>query len=127
MKTNKPQIGIIGAGTMGRGIAQVAATAGHPVVLFDANYAALRKAENDLNALMDKLVQKGKITQSNARSILDNIHYSEENTKLHDSSVIIEAIVEDLRIKKEVFSTLKRRLQKIVFSQQIRRRFQLLQ
>ena len=55
------KIGVLGAGSMGSGIAQVAATAGHEVMLFDTNQSALQKASEKLQKILNRLVEKGKI------------------------------------------------------------------
>ena len=92
---------------MGAGIAQVAAGEGHRVVLYDASDAAIKKAEIGLNALMEKLVRKGKLTQSQADQLLGNIQFRENISSLSGADLVIEAIVEDLEIKKTVFATLE--------------------
>ncbi|HTN16751.1 MAG TPA: 3-hydroxyacyl-CoA dehydrogenase NAD-binding domain-containing protein, partial [Chitinophagaceae bacterium] len=69
--------GIIGSGAMGSGIAQVIATAGHTVVLFDTNGAALQKAELSLKNSFAKLVEKGKLGKEDADRCLGNISYAD--------------------------------------------------
>lgn len=95
-------IGVIGAGAMGSGIAQVAAMAGHKVVLFDANAAALDKAKASLAATISKLAEKGKIT--NADEVLSRFSYAADIAAFADCGLIIEAIIENLDIKKKVFA-----------------------
>ncbi len=101
-------IGIIGAGTMGAGIAQVAATAGCSVKLYDTKTDALEKAKTDLEKIMDRLVEKGKIDSEEKERIQNNIKYVNSLKELKDSDLTIEAIVENLDIKKNVFSTLEK-------------------
>lgn len=101
-------VGIIGAGTMGSGIAQVAATAGCSVKLYDTKTDALEKARTDLEKIMDRLVEKGKIIQKEKDRIQSNIQYVSSLKDLSDSDLTIEAIVENLDIKKNVFSTLEK-------------------
>ncbi|WP_271855076.1 3-hydroxyacyl-CoA dehydrogenase NAD-binding domain-containing protein [Patiriisocius marinus] len=101
------KIGIIGAGTMGSGIAQVAATAGCVVKLFDLNQAALDKAKASLEKIMTRLVEKGRIESEEKMRIQRNISYVNSLKELADSDLTIEAIVENLDIKKKVFQELE--------------------
>jgi 3-hydroxybutyryl-CoA dehydrogenase len=100
------KIGVIGSGAMGAGIAQVAATAGHKVVLYDACPIALGKAGLSLKSNLEKLEAKGKIVSSQA--ILSNIEITEEQSQLSGSQLIIEAIVEDIEIKKKLFQNIEK-------------------
>lgn len=100
-------IGIIGGGTMGSGIAQVAATSGCKVKLFDTNQAALDKARVALEKILARLVEKGRIVTSEKDRIQANISYVETLKDLSDSNLTIEAIVENLEIKKNLFSELE--------------------
>ena len=102
------KVAIIGAGTMGSGIAQVAATAGCTVKLYDLDMEALEKAKADLEKIMNRLVEKGKIDFKEKERIQNNIKYVNSLKELKDSDLIIEAIVENLDIKKNVFSTLEK-------------------
>jgi len=98
-------VGVIGSGAMGSGIAQVAAMAGHEVFLFDTNPAALKKSQTSLQQVLDKLQAKGKI--ADATSVFHRIHFVKELQALQSSGLIIEAIVEQLAVKQEVFSALE--------------------
>ncbi|HCA06757.1 3-hydroxyacyl-CoA dehydrogenase NAD-binding domain-containing protein [Chryseobacterium sp.] len=100
-------IGIIGAGTMGVGIAQVAATAGCKVVLFDANAPQIDKALSGLEKTLQKLVDKAKISQDKATEIRTNIVKGEALKDLKDSDLVIEAIIENKDIKTKVFTELE--------------------
>lgn len=100
-------IGIIGAGTMGVGIAQVAATAGCKVVLFDANAPQIDKALTGLEKTLQKLAEKGKISQEKAAEIRNNILKGEALQDLKDSDLVIEAIIENKDIKTKVFTELE--------------------
>ncbi len=93
---------------MGAGIAQIAATAGCTVRIFDTNEAALQKAEASLKKIMDRLVEKGKIDSEEKERIQNNIQYVNSLKKLKDSDMTIEAIVENLDVKMNVFSTLEK-------------------
>lgn len=100
-------IGIIGAGTMGVGIAQVAATAGCKVVLFDANTPQIDKALLGLEKTLQKLVNKAKISREKATEIRNNIVKGEALQDLKDSDLVIEAIIENKDIKTKVFTELE--------------------
>ncbi|NND12231.1 MAG: 3-hydroxybutyryl-CoA dehydrogenase, partial [Flavobacteriaceae bacterium] len=100
-------VGIIGSGTMGSGIAQVAATAGCKVNLYDTSQAALDKAKSSLNKILLRLIEKGRIDESEKSRIQGNISYVNNLKELSDSDLTIEAIVENLDIKKKVFSELE--------------------
>ena len=100
-------VGIIGSGTMGSGIAQVAATAGCVVRLFDTNQSALDKAKNNLEKVLLRLIEKGRIDESEKGRIQTNIIYANQLQDLSEADLIIEAIVEDLSIKQAVFSELE--------------------
>lgn len=100
-------IGIIGAGTMGSGIAQVAATAGCSVKLFDVQQPALDKAEAKLEKILNRLIEKGRIDADEKNRIQGNIKYVNSLKELSDADLTIEAIVENLDIKKKVFQELE--------------------
>ncbi|WP_335977543.1 3-hydroxyacyl-CoA dehydrogenase NAD-binding domain-containing protein [Gaetbulibacter jejuensis] len=100
-------VGIIGSGTMGSGIAQVAATAGCSVKLYDTNQAALDKAKASLEKILNRLIEKGRIDTEEKNRIQSNIRYVDSLKALADSNLTIEAIVENLDIKKKVFSELE--------------------
>lgn len=101
-------VGIIGAGTMGAGIAQVAATAGCTVKLFDKNEEALASSKAALEKVLTRLIEKGKINREEKARIQNNIDYVTTLTELKESDLTIEAIVENLEIKKNVVSTLEK-------------------
>jgi 3-hydroxybutyryl-CoA dehydrogenase len=100
-------IGVIGAGAMGSGIAQVAATAGHDVILFDTSSAQLEKSKSDLAATLQKLTEKGKLTAEAAQDIQSRIQYASQLEAFAPCALIIEAIVERLDVKQEVFTKLE--------------------
>ncbi|NRD21645.1 3-hydroxybutyryl-CoA dehydrogenase [Winogradskyella litoriviva] len=100
-------IGIIGSGTMGSGIAQVAATSGCTVKLYDTNQAALDKAKANLEKILNRLIEKGRIDTEEKNRIQSNISYVDTLKDLADSNLTIEAIIENLEIKKKVFSELE--------------------
>ncbi|UAB82439.1 3-hydroxybutyryl-CoA dehydrogenase [Marixanthomonas sp. SCSIO 43207] len=100
-------VGIIGSGTMGSGIAQVAATAGCSVKLYDTNSEALDKAKTALEKILNRLIEKGRIDEAEKNRIQSNISYVDSLKELSDSELTIEAIVENLDIKKKVFQELE--------------------
>lgn len=101
------KVGIIGSGAMGSGIAQVAAMAGHEVHVYDANPVAAQTAAENLKVSLKKLIEKGKCSEEKASQILTQVFFQSSIDKLNACSLIIEAIVEDLSIKKEVFVALE--------------------
>lgn len=100
-------VGIVGAGAMGSGIAQVAVEAGHQVILYDAFPKALEKSKAKFEALMDKLIAKGKRTAEQKEQYLKNLHYEDQMSALKNADLVIEAIVEDIEIKKKIFFDLE--------------------
>lgn len=102
------EIGILGAGTMGAGIAQVAAQNGCEVVLVDQSQEMLTKAEISLDKVLSRLVEKGTLTEDEKINIQGRITYS---TDIHDfkfAKLVIEAIVEKLDVKHKVFADLEK-------------------
>jgi len=100
-------IGVVGSGAMGSGIAQVAATAGHPTIIYDTNAAALDKAKANLTNSLNKLVEKQKITADKAADILALTTYSSSIQDFKSCDLIIEAIVENIDVKQSVFKELE--------------------
>lgn len=101
------KVGIIGSGTMGSGIAQVAATAGCRVKLYDTKIEALDQAKTSLEKILNRLVEKGRIDAEEKIRIQENIQYVDLLKDLSDSNLVIEAIVENIEIKKLVFTELE--------------------
>jgi 3-hydroxybutyryl-CoA dehydrogenase len=100
-------VGVVGAGTMGAGIAQVAAQNGHQVVLVDTNQEMLNKAELGLGKVLARLVEKGTISADERINIQGNITYSTSITDLQHCGMVIEAIVENLGVKHKVFESIE--------------------
>lgn len=98
---------IIGAGTMGSGIAQVAATAGETVKLYDTNKEALEKSRLALEKVLNRLIEKGRIDEAEKNRIQGNILYVTDFNELADADLTIEAIVENAEIKQKVFKDLE--------------------
>ncbi len=101
------KIGITGAGTMGAGIAQVASTNGHEVFLYDAYAEQLKKAEEGLIKILNRQVEKERMTQDEVDGILSRIHFVENINDFADCGLVIEAIIEDINIKKDTFQRLE--------------------
>jgi 3-hydroxybutyryl-CoA dehydrogenase len=97
------KIGIIGAGTMGHGIALVAAKAGYEVVLHDIKDEYVKKGLGSVEKFVDKSVEKGKMTPDDKKNILGKIHGTTKLEDMKDADVIIEAILEEVKMKKDVF------------------------
>jgi len=102
------KIGIIGSGSMGSGIAQVAATCGHSVILIDSKQSALDQSRTTIQLSLAKLAEKGKITPEKTAEILDRLSFDTTYEKLSDCLLVIEAVVEDLAIKSIVFDQLEK-------------------
>ena len=105
-------VGVVGAGAMGTGIAQVAAAAGHKVVLADATEGATQKAQASIGKVMDREVEKGRMTREAADALVSRIDF--QWTRLGDDvsayrhcGLVIEAIIEDLDIKQSLFKRLE--------------------
>ncbi len=101
------KVAVIGSGTMGSGIAQVAATAGCQVKVFDTKPEALEKSKTKLDKVLSRLIEKGRIDADEKSRIQENIDYVDSLQALHDVDLTIEAIVENLDIKKSVFQQLE--------------------
>ena len=96
-------IAVMGAGTMGRGIAQAAASAGHPVMLYDVSKKHTQDAIEYIGQRLEESLQKGKITENSKVQILNNIKPVYVLDELFQAKLIIEAVIEDLKIKQELF------------------------
>ena len=101
------KISVIGAGTMGAGIAQIAATNGHKVCLYDSFDGAIESAESKLKTILNRLVKKERISQQEIEEILARINFTKEIKEVTGSELIIEAIIENLEIKKNIFTEIE--------------------
>lgn len=99
------KVAVIGAGTMGAGIAQVSARAGYEVVLFDIQEKALLLAEAGINRNLDTAIEKGKATPEEKASTLAKIQFTSDFSALK-ADLIIEAIIEKLDVKRELMQKL---------------------
>ena len=100
-------IGILGAGAMGSGIAQVAAAAGHPVIICDNNTLALSRAGKNIQASLKALVDKGKMTDADAYSLFSRIKFTDHMSDYRHCFMVIEAIVEDIEEKRVAFKSIE--------------------
>ncbi len=101
------KIGVLGAGSMGSGIAQVAASKGHTVLLYDNQAEAAQKAKDNMNKTLSRVVDKGKMQEEEKKSILERIIIAQSLEDFAPCGLVIEAIIENLEIKKSVFARLE--------------------
>jgi 3-hydroxybutyryl-CoA dehydrogenase len=100
------RIGVVGSGTMGNGIAQVLAQAGYPVIMMDTSPEALDRAAGTIQKSLERLVKKGTLGAEQVPVILERLGRTTKPEALHEAQLVIEAVPEELRLKKEVFGTL---------------------
>lgn len=100
-------VGIIGAGVMGLGIAQVCAMAGYKTLLFDVNADALAEAFKQITSNLDKGIEKGKITAEEKAKALEKLQ-AVDNIRDLQADLIIEAVLEKLEVKHQIFQTLEK-------------------
>ncbi|MFZ3075643.1 MAG: 3-hydroxyacyl-CoA dehydrogenase [Psychrobacter glacincola] len=100
-------LAIIGTGIMGMGIAQIAAQAGIKVLLFDAKVGAAEQGRQSLQVMLEKLTAKGKFTDEQLQSTLTNLIVIEDLSKIVEAEIVIEAIIENLDIKQQLFKQLE--------------------
>jgi len=101
------KIGVLGAGSMGSGIVQIAATQKHQTVLVDLNEEALNKAAANLKNILARMVEKDKIDQATADVIMGRITFSKNIADFKECDMVIEAIIENLEVKKKVFAEME--------------------
>jgi 3-hydroxybutyryl-CoA dehydrogenase len=101
------KVGVVGAGLMGHGIAQVSAGAGHPTVVREVSSEALAKGMGMIQKFLKGGVEKGKVTQEAMDKTLANLKGTTELEDLADCDLVIEAVSENLGLKKEIFGTLE--------------------
>ncbi len=100
------KLGIVGFGQMGSGIAQVTAAAGYPVVATDEKEELLQKGLKGIERLLNKAIEKGKATEDDKKKTLGNISTTTKLEAFADCDLVIEAIVENLEVKIQIFETL---------------------
>jgi 3-hydroxybutyryl-CoA dehydrogenase len=100
-------VAVVGCGTMGAGIAQLAAVAGHTVRLYDAQVGAAAKATQSIRDSLHKLVAKGRLPEEEARRAGEQLKGASSLKDLPDAALVIEAVVEDLEVKRALFAELE--------------------
>ena len=101
------KVSVIGAGTMGSGIAQIAATKGHKVCLYDSFDGAIENAQEKLDKILNRLVEKEKISKQKKENILSRINFTKDIKNIKGSGLVIEAIIENLEIKQKTFKEIE--------------------
>ncbi|MFE0699434.1 3-hydroxyacyl-CoA dehydrogenase [Streptomyces sp. NPDC058872] len=101
-------VAVVGTGTMGQGIAQVALVAGHPVHLYDSAPGRAAEAVVALTARLDRLVEKGRLDAAAREAAVGRLRAAEEPAEFADAALVIEAIVEDLSVKQRLFADLEK-------------------
>jgi 3-hydroxybutyryl-CoA dehydrogenase len=99
-------VGVCGSGTMGAGIAIVAARAGYRTVVFDENADALTRAEAQTESFLAKSVERGKMAEAEKSDVLARFERSTDISAMASADVVIEAVVEDLAVKRALFARL---------------------
>ncbi|MEU9607590.1 3-hydroxyacyl-CoA dehydrogenase [Streptomyces sp. NPDC048057] len=100
-------VAVVGAGTMGQGIAQVALAAGHPVLLFDAVEGRAAEAVTAVAARLDRLVEKGRTSAGERDAARARLRPVDDLSHLADAALVVEAVVERLSVKQELFTALE--------------------
>jgi 3-hydroxybutyryl-CoA dehydrogenase len=106
LQMDKGTVGVIGAGTMGRGIAQVSAAVGYDVILNDINSTLVESSRERLERDLNKLVDKGKLDAAERDAQLKRVRLSTDLKDMADADIVVEAIYENLDAKKKIFATL---------------------
>ncbi|MFF2062875.1 3-hydroxyacyl-CoA dehydrogenase [Streptomyces sp. NPDC058200] len=100
-------VAVVGTGTMGQGIAQVALVAGHPVRLYDAVPGRAEQAAVSIGARLDRLVEKGRLDPAARDAARARLHPAAELAELADAALVVEAVLERLSVKQELFAALE--------------------
>ncbi|MFE6337656.1 3-hydroxyacyl-CoA dehydrogenase [Streptomyces sp. NPDC057798] len=100
-------VAVVGTGTMGQGIAQVALVAGHPVRLYDAVPGKAREAADAIGARLDRLVEKDRLTGADRDAARARLVAAEQLTDLADCALVVEAVLERLDVKQDLFRALE--------------------
>ena len=107
IEANNYPVAVLGAGTMGEGISQIAASAGHPVMLYDVSQQHLVTALENIAKRLERSVKKEKITPEKRELILGNLIPQKTLGDLSQAKLVIEGIIEDLAIKQTLFCELE--------------------
>ncbi len=100
------KVAIIGSGQMGGGIAQIAAINGFETVVYDLNADALVRCEKLHDKLLARSVDKGRMSEDEVKAAKSKLAYMTDENAIHDADIVIEAVVEDLEVKKKIFAGL---------------------
>jgi 3-hydroxybutyryl-CoA dehydrogenase len=106
--TKISKVGVVGCGLMGGGIAQAAAAAGFDTVVRDVSEPLLERGRAGILKSLGRLVERGKITDQDRHAALGRLRYATELSALGDRDIVIEAVTEDLDLKKEIWRELDR-------------------
>ena len=106
-ESNINTVGIVGAGTMGSGIAELVASAGKNVVLLDIEKGLVEEAIGEIEKNFKRLARRGKIDEEQASLIISRIQATEDYADFRDTDIVIEAASEDMDLKKAVFSKIE--------------------
>ena len=106
-ESNINTVGIVGAGTMGSGIAELVASAGKNVVLLDIEKGLVEEAIGRIEKNFKRLARRGKIDEEQASLIISRIQATEDYADFRDTDIVIEAASEDMDLKKAVFSKIE--------------------
>jgi len=102
------KVGVVGIGTMGHGIAQISAQAGYDVLVIDATDELLKKGMATIDKVMSRNVEKGRVTQEDKDAVMGRIKTSTKMEDLADRDLVVEAVFENLELKKQVFIQLEK-------------------
>lgn len=105
--SNSEIVGVIGAGAMGAGIAQVAASAGHEVLIYDMSLEAASKAIKNINSRVERLCEKGIVSKDVANNTKRCLKVANTFEDMNEAHLIVEAIVENLEVKQQLFAQLE--------------------
>lgn len=100
------KVGVVGCGTMGAGIVQVCAQSGYPVVVSEINEKLLKKGLSLIERSLNAAVDKGKLTQGDRKAILSRIRGTTNTADFGDCDLVIEAAIENMNLKKQIFANL---------------------
>jgi 3-hydroxybutyryl-CoA dehydrogenase len=99
-------VGIVGAGQVGKSVAQLFAQNGYSVILNNLDYSLLEKAKDDIAGILDKRVARGKVTEDQKKEILQRIHLTVKLAEMKEADFVLEAVIEELSVKLNLFEEL---------------------
>jgi 3-hydroxybutyryl-CoA dehydrogenase len=103
----RPTIAVIGAGTMGRGLVQLAAATGHPVVLYDRSPEAVEQAVQAVGTVFRRAAEKTQITSAQAQAAITRVRGVPSIEAVANADLVIESVIEDLEVKRRIFATVE--------------------